>query len=470
MAGLPRYIFALWIAASFCTVALGQTPDSASAHTEIQTNGQPNIVFIMADDLGPGWVDYDGSNPDINTPNLQRLAESGMIFSKAYAAAPVCSPTRAACITGRSPAKIGMTTHVPGKAGNERKGPKGSPEGADSLKHLPLESPSYARELKRLGYATGFIGKWHLAGEGSIKSNTGTINKNWHPEHFGFDVNVGGCAYGQPNSWFDPYRNETVPSRLKGEYLTDRLGDEAASFIKSNHTKPFHLTLWPYSVHTPIRAPKELVRKNGGKKYNAMIESLDNAVGKVIDALEATQTRDKTLLIFYSDNGGYFPTPWLADKKGSLLEGGLRVPMVVSWPDVIEARTTCDQPVTSMDFFPTFVHAAGGSTAEFTLLEGLDLKPLFQRSSKLDRDALYWHFPHNRKVSHSMGSTILDGDWKYYQGYGLVEDALYNLEDDPLEKSNVIDTNPELANKLSTKLNAWLTRVSATMPKTNSAK
>ena len=212
------------------------------------------------------------------------------------------------------------------------------------------------------------------------------------------------------------------------------------------------------------------MRKNGGKKYNAMIESLDNAVGKVIDALDATQTRDKTLLIFYSDNGGHFPTPWLADKKGSLLEGGLRVPMVVSWPDVIEARTTCDQPVTSMDFFPTFVHAAGGSTAEFTLLEGLDLKPLFQRSSKLDRDALYWHFPHNRKVSHSMGSTILDGDWKYYQGYGLVEDALYNLEDDPLEKSNVIDTNPELANKLSTKLNAWLTRVSATMPKTNSAK
>ena len=212
MAGLARYIFALWIAASFCTVALGQTTDSVSARTEIQTNAHPNIVFIMADDLGPGWVDYDGSNPDINTPNLQRLAESGMIFSKAYAAAPVCSPTRAACITGRSPAKIGITTHVPGKAGNERKGPKGSPKGADSLKHLPLESPSYARELKRLGYATGFIGKWHLAGEGSIKSNTGTINKNWHPEHFGFDENVGGCAYGQPKSWFDPYRNETVPS------------------------------------------------------------------------------------------------------------------------------------------------------------------------------------------------------------------------------------------------------------------
>ena len=144
--------------------------------------------------------------------------------------------------------------------------------------------------------------------------------------------------------------------------------------------------------------------------------------------------------------------------------------MVVSWPDVIEARTTCDQPVTSMDFFPTFVHAAGGSTAEFKLLEGLDLKPLFQKSGKLDRDSLYWHFPHNRKVSLYMGGTILDGDWKYYQGYGLIENALYNLKDDPMEKSNVIDANQVLAKKLSEKLNDWLTRVSATMPKTSGRK
>ena len=208
------------------------------------------------------------------------------------------------------------------------------------------------------------------------------------------------------------------------------------------------------------------MRKNGGKKYNAMIESLDNAVGKVIDALDATQTRDNTLLVFYSDNGGHIPTPWLADKKGSLLEGGLRVPMVVSWPDVIEARTTCDQPVTSMDFFPTFVHAAGGSTAEFKTLEGLDLKPLFEGSNKLERDALYWHFPHNRiKVKRYMGGTILEGDWKYYQGYGLIEDALFNLNSDPMEQSNVINDNPELAEKLKKKFNQWLTKVSAKMPK-----
>ena len=163
MALLARHMFTLAFAVLFCSTVFGQ---------EIETNTQPNIVFIMADDLGPGWVDYDGSNPEINTPNLQRLAESGMVFSRAYAAASVCSPTRAACITGMSPAQIGLTTHVPGKAGNERKGPEGSPDGAESLKHLPLDCPSYARELKKLGYATGFIGKWHLAGEGSIKSKT----------------------------------------------------------------------------------------------------------------------------------------------------------------------------------------------------------------------------------------------------------------------------------------------------------
>ena len=427
---------------------------------------QPNIVFIMADDLGPGWVDYDDSNPEINTPNLQRLAQTGMVFSKAYAAASVCSPTRAACITGMSPAQIGLTTHVPGKAGNERKGPKGSPAGADSAKHLPLDCPSYARELKKLGYTTAFIGKWHLAGEGSVRSKNGVLNKDWHPEQYGFDSNIGGCAYGQPKSWFDPYKNATIPNRKKGEYLTDRLGDEAASFIKANHTKPFHLTLWPYSVHTPIRAPKDLIKKNGGKKYNAMLESLDNAVGKVIDALEETSTRNNTLLIFYSDNGGHIPTKWLADKKGSLLEGGLRVPMVVSWPGVIKEGTTCDEPVTSMDFFPTFVHAAGGSTDKISQLEGLDLKPVFESKGKLDRDALYWHYPHNRvEVSHYMGGTILAGDWKLYQGYGLIDDALYNLKDDPMEKQNVLVSNREMADKLRFKLDVWLRSVSAKMPK-----
>ncbi|MDF1739073.1 MAG: sulfatase [Verrucomicrobiales bacterium] len=427
---------------------------------------QPNIVFIMADDLGPGWVDYDDSNPEVNTPNLQRIAESGMVFTRAYAACPVCSPTRAACITGMSPAQIGMTTHIPGKAGNERPGPKGGPTDAESLKHLPLELPSYARELKKLGYATGFIGKWHLAGEGSMGTRDGIVNSEWHPEHYGFDSNIGGCAYGQPKSWFDPYRNGTITNRRKGEYLTDRLGDEAASFIETNKGRPFHLTFWPYSVHTPIKAPQDLVKKNGGNNYRAMLESLDGAVGKVIDAVEATGTLENTMLVFYSDNGGHIPTEWLADKKASLLEGGVRVPMVVSWPGVIGGGTSCDVPVNTMDFFPTFVHAAGGTTADIESLEGLDLKPLFDGSGKLDRDALYWHYPHNRmEVSHYMGGTILEGDWKFYRGYGLIPDKLFHLKDDPMEKKNVLKAHADLGARLRGKLEAYLEKVSAQMPK-----
>jgi arylsulfatase A len=158
------------------------------------------------------------------------------------------------------------------------------------------------------------------------------VNTEWHPEHYGFDSNIGGCAYGQPKSWFDPFRNGTIKDRKKGQYLTQRLGEEAASFIQANKDKPFHLTFWPYSVHTPIKGPKDLVKKNGGNNYRAMLESLDNSVGKVIDSLEKTGTLNNTMLIFYSDNGGHIPTKWLADKKASLLEAGSASPWLSAGP------------------------------------------------------------------------------------------------------------------------------------------
>ena len=434
---------------------------------------KPNIIFIMADDLGAGWVDFDGSNPKLNTPNLERLADSGMVFTQAYAAATVCSPTRAACITGMSPAQIGLTTHIPGKAHAQRPAPKGGPRDAETLYHLPLELPSYARELKDLGYSTGFIGKWHLAGTGSVKSKDGTIDSRYHPEHFGFDINIGGNATGQPKSWFDPYKNGTIENRESGEYLTDRLGDEAVSFIEANTSagsvrgkdQPFHLTFWPYQVHTPIKAPQDLVEKNGGDKYAAMIESMDIAIGKILDALEATETRDNTMIVFYSDNGGWKATPTLSDKKGSMLEGGIRVPMAVSWAGVVKGGTTSDEPINSMDFFPTFVHAAGGSTKGIPQLEGLDLKPIFQGEDSLGRDALYWHYPHNRPdVKLFMGSVILEGDWKLYEGYSVMPDALYNLKEDSMEKNNLLSGNPELADRLRKKLHRWLDEVDAQMP------
>ena len=452
------------------TICMTGMPGGSEA-AESDPANPPNIVFIMVDDLGPGWVDFDGSDPKINTPNLERLARGGMVFNRAYAAASVCSPTRAACITGMSPAQVHLTTHVPGRAGGRHKVPQGGSVDAESIKHLPLELPSYARELKELGYSTAFMGKWHLAGEGSVKTKDGIVDSRYHPEHFGFDSNLGGCALGQPKSYFDPYRNGTMTNRKKGEYLTDRLGDEAADFIRSEKDNPFHLTLWFYSVHTPIKAPKDRVEKNGGDAYLAMLESMDLATGKVIDALEETGTLDNTLVIFYSDNGGHFATEWLAEKKGSLLEGGLRVPMIASWRGVIEAGTQTDVPVTSMDFFPTFVNAAGGSIAKFDKLEGVDLMPVFQGADTLGRDALYWHFPHNRGgIEHDMGSSILSGDWKFYQGYGVTKDALFSLKDDPMEKNNLIDESATSSahsmqiKMLRGKLNEWLTRVDAKMP------
>ena len=285
------------------------------------------------------------------------------------------------------------------------------------------------------------------------------------PNTYGFDSNIGGCAYGQPKAWFDPYKNGTIENRKKGEYLTDRLGDEAVKFINANKEQPFHLTLWFYSVHTPIRAPKPLVEKNDGNAYLAMLESMDNNIGKVLDALEAAGVADNTMVVFYSDNGGHKPTKWLADKKGSLLEGGIRVPMAVTWPGVIEGGSTCDVPITSMDFFPTFVHAAGGSTDQITQLEGLDLKPLFEGAGDLDRDAIFWHYPHNRPdVKYYMGSSILKDDWKLYVGHGTIKDALFNLKNDPMETSNVLSGNKELAGELRSKLDQWMKKVDAKMP------
>ncbi|MDP4610160.1 MAG: sulfatase [Opitutales bacterium] len=427
---------------------------------------KPNIVFIMVDDLGPGWVDFDGSDPKINTPNLERMADAGMVFTRAYAAASVCSPTRAACITGMSPAQIKLTTHIPGAGNDRRHSPvKGGPLDAMSINELPLELPSYARELKQLGYVTGFIGKWHLAGQGSIKTKDGVVDARYHPDQYGFDSNIGGCAYGQPKSWFDPFKNGTIENKNAGQYLTDRLADESVAFIQANKDKLFHLTLWPYTVHSPIKAPQDLYLKNGKDHYRAMLECMDNAIGRILDTLEQEGLSENTMVIFYSDNGGYKPTKWLSEEKGSLLEGGLRVPMAVVWPGVIAPGSKTAEPITTMDFFPTFVHAAGGQTDSIKQLEGLDLRPLFEGAEKLDRNALYWHYPHNRKnVKYNMGGVILARDWKFYNGYGVVPDALFNLKSDPMEKKNLIQSNPELAARMLKEHEAWLSKMDAEMP------
>lgn len=289
----------------------------------------PNIVVILADDLG--WMDlHCQGNPLLDTPQLDRLAKQGMRFTDAYAAAPVCTPTRAAMMTGKSPARLAITNHAPG----HRPGfvPKGQDLAeAETLTYLPLGEVTIAERLKNAGYATGFIGKWHLSHRKGADAN-GPWEPQLRPEHQGFNLNIGGCDRGGPPSFFEPYGIPNIPPRRKGDYLPERLADECISFLRTNQAKPFFLCWWDYSVHYPIQAPEQLIQKyrqRPGVKdpaYAAMIEGMDTAIGRVLQELDFLGLATNTLVLFTSDNGSLFGNEPLRANKGFLYEGGIRVP------------------------------------------------------------------------------------------------------------------------------------------------
>lgn len=428
----------------------------------------PNIVFVLVDDLGYSDVAYTGHKLNLNTPNIDKLAKSGMVFTNAYAAAPVCSPTRASILTGKSPAALKITCHIPGrdKAGYLALQNEGRLlHEASFLDQLPLNEVTIAETLQENGYNTGFFGKWHLAGSGSAFSNSnGVVAPQFHPEHQGFDINVGGCAYGQPDSWFAPYNNATIPEKEEGQYLTDRLGDEAVTFITENQNNPFFLYLSTYTVHTPLKAPEEALNNNNGNTYFAMIEKLDENVGRVIAELEQTGILENTLVIFYSDNGGLWGNKPLKGDKGSLHEGGIRVPLIVSWKGKIKAGQTNDSPVTSVDFFPTLMDFANIQHKSNKELEGESLMPLLMNNTKLEDRALYWHFPHYRNKGLSMGAAIREGDWKLIWEFESDTLHLYNLKKDVGETNNLASSNTSIVEKLLTKLKNWQKEVDAEMP------
>ncbi len=430
----------------------------------------PNIVFILVDDLGYSDVGYMNHKPGLVTPNIDQLAKSGKVFTQAYAVAPVCSPTRASLLTGKSPATLKLTCHIPGLPMEqylERQHEGKSLKEAYFRDNLPLEEITFPEVLKEHGYTTGFFGKWHLAGSGSARSQSdGVINAQFHPEHQGFDVNVGGCAYGQPASWFAPYRNATIPEKASGQYLTDRLGDEAVDFINQNKKNPFLLYLSTYSVHTPLRAPEEVVEKHRGNSYFAMIEKLDQNVGKVMEHLEKSGLMENTLVIFYSDNGGLWGNPPLKGDKGSLHEGGIRVPLIISWPGKIEPGQV-DDPVTSVDLFPTIMEAVDVKKGLSNDLEGLSLLPLLTGKGGLPERSLYWHFPHYRNEGLDMGAVIRDGDWKLIWDFETDSTYLYNLHDDQGEANNLMALYPKRGQELLSQLRSWQTDTKAEMPKSN---
>ena len=428
----------------------------------------PNIVVILADDLG--WMDlHCQGNPLLDTPQLDRLAKQGMRFTDAYAAAPVCTPTRAAMMTGKSPARLAITNHAPG----HRPGfvPKGQDLAeAETLTYLPLGEVTIAERLKKAGYATGFIGKWHLSHRKGADAN-GPWEPQLRPEHQGFDLNIGGCDRGGPPSFFEPYGIPNIPPRRNGDYLPERLADECISFLRTNQAKPFFLCWWDYSVHYPIQAPEQLIQKyrqRPGVKdpaYAAMIEGMDTAIGRVLQELDFLGLATNTLVLFTSDNGSLFGNEPLRANKGFLYEGGIRVPWIVRWPGIVKPGSTCSVPVISTDTYSTLLEAAGLKPVPEQAPDGESLLPLLRQTGSLQRKALYFHYPnyafHQRN---RLGGAIREGDFKLIRNYDDDSLELYNLAADLGETRNLSATHPEMTQRLTAKLESWLKSSGARMP------
>ena len=438
---------------------------------------KPNIILIVVDDLG--WKDLGcfGSKY-YETPNIDELSAGGMRFTNAYAASAVCSPTRAAIMTGRYPARIGITDWIRSEFQGGEIIDGRNPTGYDRMEDLMCprnrmflehSEVTIAELLKPLGYATCHVGKWHLGQE------------SWYPETQGFDYNFGGCDYGQPPSFFDPYKNEqcenipTLPPREEGEYLTDREADEAVAFITQHKDQPFFLNLSFYAVHIPIQAKADLIEKYENKtsttkqrdaSYAAMVQSVDEAVGKIVCALETFGLSEETLVIFTSDNGGLLgPTDNspLRLGKGDPYEGGIRVPQIISWPGVVKPGSVCNEPVSSVDFLPTIAAAAHTAIPE-RAIDGESLLPSLKESGKLQRYSLFWHFPHYRKGNPPY-SIIRSGNWKLLKRYAGKRFELYDLENDISETHDLSDSMPAKVEELDVRLLDWLLQTNAKVPK-----
>lgn len=431
---------------------------------------RPNFVVIVADDLG--WADlgcYGGGYHE--TPNLDRLARDGVRFTDAYAACPVCSPSRAALLTGRHPARLHLTDWLPGRADR----PTQKLLRPAIRQQLPLEEVTTAEALASKGYDTASMGKWHLGGPG------------FWPEQQGFATNVGGTATGSPPGGYFRFKTPTMTAKDDAEYLTDRLGEEAARYIADHRDRPFFLYLPHYAVHIPLQARADLLAKYRAKPagdsprsnpiYAAMLEGLDEAVGRVLRALDEAGVADRTVVIFTSDNGGLSTkegpnTPAtsnapLRDGKGYLHEGGIRVPLIVRWPGVTRPGTTCDVPASGQDLHPTLLAIAGAAPDPGTTLDGESLVPLLRGQGTIKRDALFWHYPHYSNQGGRPGGAIRKGDRKLIENYEDGRLELFDLRSDPGERRDLAAEFPDEAARLRDQLAAWRASVDAQMPTPN---
>ena len=449
----------------------------------------PNVVVILVDDLG--WTDTEvyGSR-FYETPHVNQLAADGMRFTRAYAASPVCSPSRSALLSGNHPARINQTNWIPGR---DNRSDQRLLEATDQ-NHLPRSSVTIAEALNQNGYVTAHMGKWHLGGEGHL------------PKDQGFDLNVAGNKNGSPPDYFWPYKRGgyqlegLAETGETGEYLTTRLGREAASFIRENHDRPFFLFLSHYAVHTPLQAPDSLVQKYEAKLdtmrrpersvmgkehghkwlkqqrnpvFAAMVETMDRSVGRVRKALREAGVADETILVFTSDNGGLatdhpstsnYP---LRAGKGWLYEGGVRVPLILRWPGETEPGTVSRTPVFGTDLYRTILGMTGTPVPEGQGLDGRNLIPRFQDRAQGDRSELYWHFPHYHGGGNVPSGAVRSGQYKLVQYFPTDVVELYDLSTDLREQRDLSQQRPALTDSLLGRLRNWRTRVEARMPKDN---
>lgn len=437
----------------------------------------PNIVLFLIDDLG--WRDLSCQGSTFyQTPHIDQLAAEGVRFTDAYAACAVCSPTRAAVLTGKYPARLLLTDWLPSGRWN----PKAKLQSGRFLRGLPVEEHTLAEALREGGYRTAHIGKWHLGSEPFCL-----------PEHHGFDVNIAGNAHGAPGSYFFPYQGDwlvpgsglrtqwnVLPDGQLGEYLTDRLTDEAVKFITDSKDQPFFLYFPHYGVHTPIQAKPEITAKyeripeaerQGKPEYAAMVESIDDSVGRVMATLEELKLAENTVIIFTSDNGGFYNATSnapLRANKGAYYEGGIRVPLIIKWPGVAKPGHLVSTPVTSTDFYPTCLTAAGLPALPNQHVDGLDLAPVLKGGDALPRESLFWHFPHyNEHPSSVPCSVIRKGPWKLIESFDPDGIELYHLGDDLSETHNLATERTDLVDELRRDLDAWHQDVEAEMMKPN---
>ncbi|NAS10540.1 sulfatase [Poritiphilus flavus] len=441
-------------------------------------NSKPNIVLIVADDMG--WYDLGCyGNEFIETPNLDSLAAQGMRFTDGYAAAPLCSPSRASLLTGLHPITVNVTEHI---HGNHPPGPNQKLKTPSVDQQLDLEYTTTAEALKEQGYTTAHIGKWHLGGG------------KFSPQYQGFDLNIAGAWNGLPKSFFYPFfpmgeKPEIQEGYGEGDYLTDVLTDKAVSYIEEKKDTVFFLNLNFYSPHVPIEGKAKLVEKYRRKRgndeenimpnihYAAMIESIDQNVGRVMQTLEELNLAENTLIIFTSDNGGLSveevpafarhtpPTDngRLREGKGYLYEGGIREPFIVRWPAMIGPEQENSTPVIGQDLFNTFMELSGSHQRTE---DGKSLLPIF-KGEKLEERPLVWHLPHYSPQREQPVSAYRDGHWKLLHFYEDDSYELYNLAMDLGETEDLADTRPEKLELMKTEMNALLEKMGAKFPEPN---